>query len=441
MFKENQNTSMKTEEAKGQQANQVSKMNAFAYLTSAPTKPISTSDKNGDNSENYPVIQNSEEEKTMFQENQNCSKEAEVSDVINENQINGSEATKDLPATSAQPMSIVDEKIENSRTRENSTTEASAKEKKLYDNINNIVKKCTTNTKKEFVKMWYGVGKEINGFYKKGYDKNEMKQASNNTGISTSALYKATQFANTFTNDDRNKLLEKDFISFRLIVESFPLGRFRALEVFESSNNAKEAQLKINEFKRRESDKGTNPDEGTDSKVPDSEKAPDSDVAADTVHEETDKEVQPADQPSSSKDPQSPDDQAEVAQAEGPQDEQVASGSEQPSSTTKTAKKKKQDTDASKNKEVSKPDFFGQTCSPDSFSYLFETMNNIGTKLVNTSVEKPAIGDLRKIIQNTMKELTNLLTLVPEATCAHSGVTLSGGTEWESSCQSAALPV
>jgi hypothetical protein len=137
----------------------------------------------------------------------------------------------------------------------------------------------------------------------------------------------------------------------------------------------------------------------------------------------------------------SADNQAEVAQTEGSQDGQGASGAEQPSIDKKTTKKKQQETNAGNNNEASKPDFFGKEGSQDSFSYLFETMKTIGTRLVDASTEKPANVELRKIIKDSIMDLSNLLTLVPEATCAHSGVTLSGGTEWESSCQSAALPV
>ena len=170
-------------------------------------------------------------------------------------------------------------------------------------------------------------------------------------------------------------------------------------------------------------------------------KLPDTGVSADTFPEETDSETQPVDQASAPTELQSPDKQAEVAQSEGSQDGQCESGTEQPSSTKNTVKKKQQDTDADNNKEVSGPAISYQEGTPDSFTYIYEMMKSIGTKLVDASTEKPAIGDLRKIIQDTMKELTNLLALVPEDTCAHSGATLSGGPKWESSCPSVAPPV
>ncbi len=441
MFIENENSSMKTEDATVQYVNQITKMNPFAYLSATSAKPMSTSDNNGENPENYPLREILEDEKTIVQGNHDSSTKTESTKAHDENLINGNEAIGDNPVTSGQPMNACNEESENSLMRENSTTGDTVNEKKLYNKINNMVKNFANDNKKRVVSLWYWIGTDIDNYFEMDYGKSEMKRISDNTRIGISTLYKAVQFANKFTDDDLKWLLEKNYISFRLIVESFPLGRLQALQVFETSNNAKEAQHKINEIKQRETTKNTTTDDGADLKVPDSEKAPDTDTAANTVPEETGKEAQPADQVSAPTEPQSADNQAEVNQKQGSQDVQGAPVAGQPSSTENTVTKKHPDTETDINKKVSEPDFFGKEDSPDSFSYLFETMNKIGTKLVNTSVEKPPIGDLREIIQDTMKELTDLLVLVPEATCAHSGVTLSAGAEWEFSCQSAALPV
>ena len=441
LFQENQNSSTETEATKAQLENQNNGNEAAGDLPANSDQPLIIGDKGIENSL---MKENLEEEKTMFQENQNCSTETETTDDHNENLINEKDASGEIPVTpdkAAHENGDGCDQGENSLLRENSTTEVTEDEKKLYNKIKNRVKAFTTDNRKRIVTLWFRVGEDIDKYYEGDYGKSEMKRISDNTGIGISTLYKAVQFANNFNDDDIKRLLAKDYISFRLIVESFPIGKLRALQVFETSSNAKEAQRKINEIKQQESAKGTTSDDGADSTVPDSNTAPDSGVGADKVLEETDSETDPADQASEPTEPQSPEAPPAIAQTEGSQDGQGASGSEQPSTDKKSAKKKQQDTVADNNKEVSKPDFFGQAGSEDSFSYLFETMNKIGTKLVNTSIEKPANVVLRKIIQDTMMDLSNLLALVPEASCIHSGVTLSEGAAWESSCQSVALQV
>ena len=171
--------------------------------------------------------------------------------------------------------------------RENSDNEATLSETKLYNKIKNRVKDFTTDNKQRVVRLWYQIGEDIDKYYEGDYGKSEMKRISDNTGIGISTLYKAVQFANNFNDDDIKRLLAKDYISFRLIVESFPIGKLRALQVFETSSNAKEAQRKINEIKQQESDKGTTSDDGNKSKSLDSETVLDSEITSGTVPEES----------------------------------------------------------------------------------------------------------------------------------------------------------
>lgn len=146
-------------------------------------------------------------------------------------------------------QNTVVETIENSLTGENSISEAEKNEKRLCAKIKKRLIDCIIENKKRKMITWYWIGDDVDIHFKGTYGDNEINRISANIGVGAKTLYKAIQFATKFTNDDLESLLKKDYLSFRLVVESFPIGRVRALEVFESSKSAKEALDKINEIK------------------------------------------------------------------------------------------------------------------------------------------------------------------------------------------------
>ena len=212
MFKENENSSTKTEDANGQHVNQITKMNPFGHLTLTSAKLQNNGDNNGDNSE-------------------------------------------------------------NSRARENSEENLTPEEIILCDNINEIQNDFVIDTKKRALKMGRKIGKEIFKCYHGKYGDKEIKKIAGRSHISESTLYKFLKLAKKFSEAEFQRLLTIKYISSRLVVKFFPMENEQIFQILESSSNAKEAQHKIYEIKQQESAKGASLGAGTDSNVPDSYKA------------------------------------------------------------------------------------------------------------------------------------------------------------------------
>jgi len=149
-------------------------------------------------------------------------------------------------------------------------------EKELCDTINEIKNNFITKTRKKGVEVRFKIGQEILHYYKGQYGQNEMKRIAENTGITLSALYKYIQLAKNFSQDQITWFMKFDYISYRLVAACLSIDNKAEIhQVFTTSINAKEADNKIKELKRKESAKDIPTDNVSDSIDPDNKTAPD----------------------------------------------------------------------------------------------------------------------------------------------------------------------
>lgn len=424
MFQENENISVKSESVDVQKVNQIIKMNPFK----SAANPILTGNSNSDNSENSLMRENSMETMTMFKESQNTVDETPTqNDEIQHIDIKASE---DNPVPSNHLMSPSDVKIENSPVGENSTSEAPKAEKRLYEKINKRRKNFCTDSRKRVLRLWYDIGEDIHSFYEGNYGEKEIERISANTGIGKSTLYKAIKFASNFTNDDFQGLLKKDYISFRLVVESFPIGRPQALQVFESSNSAREAKQKIDEIKGREpvqdasgctTNIQTKPDNDEIESAENPDAAPESpesiNQSRSTSESEPDSSSNPNDEP----------------------DEKPVKPNQQAETNKKSAKAELK---AAVNNLLGGV-YLGMkplTNNGNSMTDVYESVMEVGIRLVNASTDKIALEKLSDIVRGVVADLSIILSFLYEGSNASNTINQQEEGKWASTSPSAVLP-
>jgi len=156
----------------------------------------------------------------------------------------------------------------------------------MYENIKRLNGNYVTKIRKQAFGVRYQIGKEILSFYNGKYGENKMEEIAANTGISKSILYKSVRLAKYYSDGLVQWLMGFDYISYRLAVECTSIKDIENLDwIFSFSNNAVEAQEKIDIIKSKETGRDSSLDDGDLSSELDNEAAPNTDDADSEITE------------------------------------------------------------------------------------------------------------------------------------------------------------